>query len=244
MVAIFGVVGIAGDLLTRLVRNMPVLAGVVVTLVLVGVGIRLLATAKAQSRGTYWATLLLLLGLWAALWLGVLSQVFRETPKLQASAVLNAGGRSVAVSAAVSSTGLRANERLLVQVLGMPNNMPPQVMWERCAMPQEAMVGHPRASKESIPLDVTLIGWDESGADATGKADARVDVTIPTGEFERVCALGALTSRAAEGLDGALKLDAVIKQGPGRVMAFMRTPTEVAPTPATATQDGTATRAG
>jgi hypothetical protein len=184
VVAVFAAVGVAGDLLTRAVRNEPGPMAWVVGLALWAVGIPIIVIAK--NWATRVAVFLLLIVLTIAVIVGTNSVSDREQPRVALSAMTEDDTVTVSVEAGGSS--LRTTDDMLVQVIGL------RIFSDFDGMVPECESSRLRDIPSSSEVGDLLV-WDRAGPNGSGDVELSIEFEIPVGEYGGLCAWTALPDK-------------------------------------------------
>ncbi|RBY91722.1 hypothetical protein DQ244_10565 [Blastococcus sp. TBT05-19] len=173
IVAVLAAVGVAGDLLPRLVRNHPVITAVIVGVAVVSVFVLLVPLRRAPLVGT----VLLGVALLAVVGFGAWSQTAREIPQVSLGVTTEGDVATVAVVA--GATSQRSTETMLVQVLGFPADVDPVVLSAVCR-------GSHRMD-DALDDRFSVLLWNESGPDQTGKVAVDTTLGVTADAYAVVC---------------------------------------------------------
>jgi hypothetical protein len=176
VVAVFAAVGIAGDLLPRLVRNHPYWAMLLVSAAVASLFVMLIGRGRLLLIGT----LLLAGALVGVVVLGVVSQSEREIPHVSLAVTQTAGppaSTSLAITGSASSQ--RSTETMLVQVVGFPTAIDPEVLSGVCR--------GSRRTDDARDDRFQVLLWNESGPDQSGKSSVETTLDLPADGFAVVC---------------------------------------------------------
>ncbi len=185
-VAVLGATGIAGDGLTRAVRNHPNEFGRLLLSLLVAVG--LFGFIRAL-----WLKAWLIAAVEAAVVVGLVFLVLqatdavaeRENPLVALSATTDDGVVTITVTARAS--GLASDSDMLVQVQSLtsfPGSY--EELTEECGGSKLPPTAGLLSSVDQLWL------WEQAGPDADGVAELASSFEMPAGEYEAVCAYAAL----------------------------------------------------
>lgn len=187
---IFTAVGVAGDLLVRLVRNHPVLTSIVFILVLLGLALAALGRGKMLLKTRIaLSTVLTVAAAGLAVWLSTQSLSDREVPTVAMTPTWSTGRAGAAtVSVKAAAVSLRSQESLLLRVIGVSEDA---VKW-----------GHSGCSVAAAPWETqklergaTILYWGESGPSLSGAAESSITLPVRNTEFRYLCAQALLYNR-------------------------------------------------
>jgi len=221
VVAILGGLGIKDDLLLSMIRNLPVVVFVALSLVLVGLA---LPYFKKDGKGSHALTVigfvLLLGGALTTVYVAVNSLTVREQPILSATPKWSAETPgNVTVTFASSATSLLARDNLFLRVIGVRTSKIEADLYSVCNSPST-----------NPPEGAELLFRGVSGPAESGNASISIDIPIQAGEFDVVCGYAAL--RAPDGNDNITDRWGTIIVDLGRVPAItVSDPTEPSSTP-------------
>lgn len=189
VVAVFGVVGVAGDYLTRAIRNSTGAFATIFIIALLAVSvpiiISLLKLAGNFAIGvSVFAVIVLVGSLIGAIILGSKSVATDEQPKVSLSATQAKDG-PLTLTVDASATGVRAAQRVLIQLVGLTT----ATDFDKAT---NSLCGH-SYFPVGIPSESgTLLLWQVSGPDTAGSVSTKVSLDVPIGTFEAACAFVAL----------------------------------------------------
>jgi hypothetical protein len=183
IVAVLAAVGVAGDLLPRLVRNEPLWAAVLVSVAVGSLFVMLLGGRTSHVVGT----VLLAAALIGMTVLGVTSLSERETPQVALTLSRDAETAQLSVAIVAGATSLRSTETMLVQVVGLPEALTGERLHEEC-------VGN-RDPVDEADDDLEVLLWNETGPDQTGRAAVETMLDVAEEEYEVVCVAVLLFDR-------------------------------------------------
>lgn len=182
VVAAFAAVGVAGELLTRAVRNSPEWMATFVTVAFAIVAVATVAQMRRRDqRAARWAVVLLTLVVGAAVFFGAFTVSDREKPSIAMSA--STDNRVTTISVVASASSLRTNEGMQVQVFGLPKI---DTTDDRCEL-----------EPEDIPV-VDVLTSQRSGPDANGDVASSISVEVKEGLYPAICGFVALRDRDTE----------------------------------------------
>ena len=197
IVAALAAVGIEGQLITRMVRNLPIQVGIAVSLALLAVAVG--TALLAGNRAIQIVALSLGLIVCAIVGLGAYSLTIREDPSVTLSALPHESTSGVLVRARASATSLRSDDNLLLQVVGIDTvaTVADDVQDNLCTVVLQEV---DRDNQQALRDGVRLLHWVETGANAEGKTTASVDLVVEEGSNEAFCVYAALSSAAFSGV--------------------------------------------
>ncbi|TFV87806.1 hypothetical protein [Blastococcus sp. CT_GayMR16] len=175
VVAVLAAVGVAGDLLPRLVRNQPLWAALLVSAAVVSLFVMLIGRGPWLLVGT----LLLAAALVGVIFLGVGSLSEREIPHVTLAVTQKAEPLSTTVAVTGTATSQRSTETMLVQVLGFPSAVDPEVLSGACR--------GSRRTDDAGDDQFSVLLWNESGPDQTGRSRVETTLDVPSDDFAVVC---------------------------------------------------------
>ncbi|TFC27927.1 hypothetical protein E3O25_08910 [Cryobacterium sp. TMT1-3] len=183
--AVLAAIGIQGDVLGRLIRNQTQLFPWAIVVVLLGgaaVHWRRLETHLLTRIGAALGALLLLIGVSWMVWIGAESLALRDQPVVNLTATIAADG-SVQVSADASSTSLKANDKMLLDVKTVDAGAGGTTLdWCRDSL----------VSKHVESAAGRSVYWEETGPSATGAAKDSIELVLDRGNARYLRASAAL----------------------------------------------------
>jgi len=184
-VAVLAAVGIAGDGLTRAVRNHPIFFGLLLIGIVVVVGLFGVARAwKAKNRPIAIVELAVVALLSITILVAASAVAEREQPLVSLSVATQDGVATVTVTARAS--GLESNSDMLVQVI--PLEEFPATYDEAVQLCRRDSFARGDGRPDGPPAWI----WEQSGPDADGVAEVQSSFELPAGEYGAVCAWAAL----------------------------------------------------
>ena len=190
VVAVLGALGIQGDLLTRMVRNVPIFVSIAFALVLVGLAIPFFAS-QASDRTKRWLTGvsagLVVAGALVTVGVAAFSMTEREQPTLAIAPTWSTeapGEATLEIKASASS--LRTDEDLLLRVIGLKGSGVD--IMHLCRTPDWESYLPSRSE--------TVLAWSTSGPAVTGLASVGTSLPVSANQYDYVCAYAALRDRS------------------------------------------------
>ncbi|MDJ0338347.1 hypothetical protein [Cryobacterium sp. PH31-O1] len=192
---VLAAIGIQGDVLGRLIRNQSQLFPWAIVVVLLGGVLPFIGALWKRPVltriGAALGALLLLIGVSWMVWIGSESLALRDQPVVNLTATIAADG-SVHLSADASSSTLKANEKMLLDVKTIDAGAGGTTLdWCRDSLVSKHVEG---AAGRSVY-------WGETGPSATGSATDSIELVLDRGTTRYLCARAALYLRAAPAQD-------------------------------------------
>ncbi len=191
VVAVLGALGIQGDLLTRMVRNLPIVVSAAFILILLGLTLPYMVRergAVAQHRLGILAVILVVVGAGATVGVAAYSMSEREQPTLAIAPTWSTevpGEATLAITASASS--LRTSENVLLRVIGMKAGSGVNAM-QPCQDPDWA--------KFSTASPFTVLVWSNSGPTVNGVANVATSLPVSATQYDYICAFAVLRERS------------------------------------------------
>lgn len=193
VVGVLASLGVAGNLLARMVRNDPVRSAQAMALVIVLVS-ALLITFLLGRKLPPWAPAIPVLGLTAALvltaWLGARSQGTREIPSVSLSVTKSESG-ALTLTAKASSTSLHSDDKMLLRIVGLTKDF--------SADEELVAVVDSECRRGSLirldPRKSHLMAWTETAPNASGEAAVEQQIPLPS-TLRYACAYAILGQRS------------------------------------------------
>jgi len=198
VVAVLAAVGVAGDVLTRAIRNDPIAVPLIVSAVLLAVGIpALIITKRWLQRGGIIALLLVLI---AASLYGGRSVADREIPRAAISAKTDEN-RVTTLTVDASGSSLRTRDDMLVQVIGLPDLADFQRLTAECEGSRLRTQFDAQGNRIPVPFDSDkgdLLAWQRYGPDKEGDVSATITLEVPAGRYQGTCVYAALRGKSSD----------------------------------------------
>lgn len=184
--AVLAAIGIQGDVLGRLIRNQSQLFPWAIVVVLLGGALPFIGAVWKRTLltrvGAALGAVLLLVGVSWMVWIGADSLALRDQPVVNLTATIAADG-SLRVSADASSTSLKADEKMLLDVKTVDAGASGTTLdWCRDSLVSKRVEG---AAGRSVY-------WGETGPSATGAAKDSIELVLERNDARYVCARAAL----------------------------------------------------
>jgi hypothetical protein len=188
VVGVFAATGITGDATARVVRNLPIPTSIAIGAVILAVAI-----AVGGRAPSWWEKLCVAaagLGLVGLVVLSAASLNVREMPELSVSVAPDSSENIRSVTLTASGHGLRSNEKMLVQMIGLTEEYESHDRSEELCVRSFDLAEKDPATAPHI----RLLLWNESGPDSSGRARTAA-TTLVSAQFNQVCAYVALRAR-------------------------------------------------
>jgi hypothetical protein len=195
VVAALAAVGIAGESLSRMVRNRPAAVAwpLGMAIGLIAIAIVAVMVHKDGLKPIVWLQGIPILLMAAILVFvvvqGTKSHDEREYPGISLSVTTENSVRMIEAKA--TSTSLRSEERMLLRVIAIDRE---------ARLNTEKDLRHTCFDTSFVPKNGRLVSWTETGPNAEGEASTEVLAAAP-GELSHVCGFVALWDRDRETAD-------------------------------------------
>jgi hypothetical protein len=189
VIGVLASLGVAGNLLARMVRNDPDSSANLLGLVIILVSALLISFLVGKHLPS-WVPAVPVLGLALALvltaQLGARSQGTREIPSVSLS-VTKSGQGALTLTAKASSTSLHSDDRMLLRIVGLTKRFSTDEELVN-AVDSECRWG------SLIRLDPRIsnvMAWTETAPNASGEAAVEQEIPVPS-DLQNVCAFAVL----------------------------------------------------
>jgi hypothetical protein len=184
--AVLAAIGIQGDVLGRLIRNQSQQFPLAIVVVLLGGALPFIGAVWKRTLltriGAAVGAVLLLVGVSWMVSIGADSLALRDQPVVNLTATLAADG-SVHVAADASSSTLKANEKMLLDVKTIDSGASGTTLdWCRDSLVSKHVEG---AAGRSVY-------WGETGPSESGAATDSIELVLDSNNAQYVCARAAL----------------------------------------------------
>jgi hypothetical protein len=190
LVAVLAALGIQGDILTRLIRNLPLLFGLGVVLAIVGgvVSAAVLIWPEAKhARGLLAAGIAAaVVGVCVSVGSGIFSFSTREAPSLDL-VVTQTADNTLHVTVDAAAISLKSDESMLLRVITLADP-PPDNPYQYC---------HDSTQRgQDMLKDTKILLWAESGVTSSGEATTNWSADIDEEGVRYVCAMAIVSPRS------------------------------------------------